>query len=82
LFPQAKSAEKSSRKNLMQAGRPLADTIGAGMSAAGFPQLLGMVVRSNNSYGAAVILEQASEPLTTCNGVAGPSEFIASTREE
>jgi hypothetical protein len=34
-------------------------------------------VGSNNSCGAAVILEQASEPLTTCNGVAGLSEFIA-----
>jgi hypothetical protein len=40
LFPQAKSAGLSSRKNLMQVGRPMADAISAGMDAAGFPRRL------------------------------------------
>ena len=40
LFPQAKSSGLSSRRNLMQAGRPMADAISAGMGAAGFPQRL------------------------------------------
>jgi len=43
-----------------------------------FAACLGEPVRSNNSCGAAIVLQQTSEPVATLNGAAALFGFIAS----